>query len=795
MINNNKVQQRLIEEEMKEAYIDYAMSVIVSRALPNVCDGLKPVHRRILYAMKDMGMLHNKPFKKCARIVGEVLGKYHPHGDTAVYDALVRMAQDFSLRYPLINGHGNFGSVDGDRAAAMRYTEARLQKMASDLLEDLDKNTVEFIDNFDASLKEPTVLPSKLPNLLINGSSGIAVGMATNMPPHNVVEALDACVAFVDNQEISVDELMKYVKGPDFPTGGIILGSNGIIKAYKTGRGSIRIRSRVEIEDNKLVISEIPYQVNKTTLIEGIVNLVKEKRVEGISDIRDESDRDGMRVVIILKKNVNPELILNQLYRLSQLEVSYGMNMLALVNNQPKTLSLFDMVKEFVSHRKEVVIRRTKFDLDKAEKRAHILEGLKVALENIDEVVRIVKSSKDVEGARRLLISTFSLSVEQSQAILDMRLHRLTSLETNKLKDEFNGLIKLIKNLREILEDENKVFKIIKDEFLEMKKKYGDERRTELLDVEEEIEDEDLIKKENVVVTVTHDGYVNRLPIETYRQQARGGKGIRATGTKDEDFVEHIFTTSTHDYLLFFSNLGRVYWNKAYSIPSGSRYAKGMNLINLLRLREDEKIRTIIPVSNFEEGFLNIITKKGLIKKTALKAYSKPRKGGIVAVNLKEGDNLVEVILTKDGEELVVATANGRAIRFKDELIRPVGRNSQGVRAIKLRKDKVIGVAIARDSLLSVTENGYGKRTDIKEYNVINRGGLGVINIKTSERNGKVIGVKSVKSEDDLMLVTKKGTLIRVSAKNISKIGRNTQGVRIMKLGAGDKVISVARVF
>jgi DNA gyrase subunit A len=795
MVENNKVQHRLIEEEMKEAYIDYAMSVIVSRALPNVCDGLKPVHRRILYAMKDMGMLHNKPFKKCARIVGEVLGKYHPHGDTAVYDALVRMAQDFSLRYPLINGHGNFGSVDGDRAAAMRYTEARLQKMASDLLEDLDKNTVEFIDNFDASLKEPTVLPSKLPNLLINGSSGIAVGMATNMPPHNVSEALDACIAFVDNQEISVDELMKYVKGPDFPTGGIILGSNGFIKAYKTGRGSIRIRSVVDIEDNKLVISEIPYQVNKTTLIEGIVNLVKEKRVEGISDIRDESDRDGMRVVIILKRNVNPELILNQLYRLSQLEVSYGMNMLALVNNQPKTLSLFDMVKHFVFHRKEVVIRRTQFDLEKAEKRAHILEGLKIALENIDEVVRIVKSSKDVEGARRLLMSKFSLSEKQSQAILDMRLHRLTSLETNKLKDEYNELVKLVKKLREILADENKVFTIIKDEFLEMKKKYGDDRRTELLDVEEEIEDEDLIKKENVVVTVTHDGYVNRLPSETYKQQGRGGKGIRATGTKDEDFVENVFTTSTHDYLLFFSNLGRVYWSKAYSIPSGSRYAKGMNLINLLRLREGERIKTIIPVSNFEEGFLNIITKKGLIKKTALKAYSKPRKGGIVAVNLKQGDNLVEVILTKDGEELVVATANGRAIRFKDELIRPVGRNSQGVRAIKLRSDKVIGVAIARDSLLSVTENGYGKRTAIKEYSVIGRGGLGVINIKTSDRNGKVIGVKSVKSEDDLMLVTKKGTLIRVSAKNISKIGRNTQGVRIMKLKEGDKVISVARVF
>jgi DNA gyrase subunit A len=793
--NNNKVQQRLIEEEMKEAYIDYAMSVIVSRALPNVCDGLKPVHRRILYAMKDMGMLHNKPFKKCARIVGEVLGKYHPHSDTAVYDSLVRMAQDFSLRYPLINGHGNFGSVDGDRAAAMRYTEARLQKMASDLLEDIDKNTVEYIDNFDASLKEPVVLPSKLPNLLINGSSGIAVGMATNIPPHNVSEALDACIAFVDNQEISINELMKYVKGPDFPTGGIILGSNGIIKAYKTGRGSIRIRSRVDVEENKLIVSEIPYQVNKTTLIEGIVNLVKEKRIEGISDIRDESDRDGMRVVIILKKNINPELLLNQLYRLSQLEVSYGMNMLALVDNQPKTLSLFDLVKEFVFHRKRIVFRRTKFDLDKAEKRAHILEGLKIALENIDEVVKIIKSSKDVEGARKLLISTFSLSLEQCQAILDMRLHRLTSLETNKIREEYIDLIRLIKDLREILADENRIFKIIKEEFLEMKKKYGDERRTELLDVEEEIEDEDLIKKENVVVTVTHDGYVNRMPVETYRQQARGGKGIRATGTKDEDFVEHIFTTSTHDYLLFFSNLGRVYWSKAYSIPSGSRYAKGMNLVNLLRLSKDEGIRTVIPVSNFDIGYLNIITKKGLIKKTALKEYSRPRKGGIVAVNLKQGDNLVDVILTKDGEELIVATASGRAIRFKDEVIRAVGRNSMGVRAIKLRNDKVIGVDIARDSLLTITENGYGKRTDIKEYNVINRGGLGVINIKTSERNGKAIGIKSVKSEEDLMLVTKKGTLIRVSAKNISKIGRNTQGVRIMKLGAGDKVISVARVF
>ncbi|MBT3691180.1 DNA gyrase subunit A [Candidatus Woesearchaeota archaeon] len=791
----DKVQQRLIEEEMKEAYIDYAMSVIVSRALPNVCDGLKPVHRRILYAMKDMGMFHNKPFKKCARIVGEVLGKYHPHGDVAVYDSLVRMAQEFSLRYPLINGHGNFGSIDGDRAAAMRYTEARLQRLASEMLEDIDKDTVDFVDNFDASLKEPTVLPSKLPNLLINGSTGIAVGMATNIPPHNLSEVLDACIAFVDNQEVSVQELMKYVKGPDFPTGGIILGKQGIMQAHTKGKGSVKVRSKVDIEDNKLIITEIPYQVNKTTLIEGIVNLVKTKRVEGISDIRDESDRDGMRVVIILKKGVNAELILNQLYKNSQLQTSFGMNMIALVNNQPKTLNLLEMIKYFVLHRKDIVIKRTKFDLKKAEKRAHILEGLKIALENIDEVVRIIKSSKDVENARRLLIAKFSLSLEQSQAILDMRLHRLTSLETKKLNDELKELVKLIKELREILGDERKVYSIIKEEFKELKKKYGDERRTELLDVEEEIEDEDLIKKENVVVTVTHDGYVNRLPVKTYRQQGRGGTGIKATGTKEEDFVENIFTTSTHDYLLFFSNLGRVYWNKAYAIPSSSRYAKGMNLINLLRLREGERIRTIIPVSSFEEGYLNIITKKGLIKKTALKEYGRPRKGGIVAVNLKQGDNLVEVILTKDGEELVVATASGRAIRFKDSLIRPVGRNSMGVRAIKLRKDKVIGVDIARDSLLTITENGFGKRTNIKEYSTIGRGGLGVINIKTSERNGKVIGVKSVKSEDDLMLVTKKGTLIRVSAKNISKIGRNTQGVRIMKLKDGDKVISVARVF
>ena len=792
---NDNVQQKLIEEEMKESYIDYAMSVIVSRALPNVNDGLKPVHRRILYAMHKMGMLHNKPFKKCARIVGEVLGKYHPHGDTAVYDSLVRMAQNFSLRYPLINGHGNFGSVDGDNAAAMRYTEAKLKKLSSEILCDLEKETVDFVDNFDSSLKEPVVLPSRLPNLLVNGASGIAVGMATNIPPHNMSEVLDACVAFVDNQNISINELMQFVKGPDFPTGGTILGRNGILSAYNKGKGSIKIRSKVDVEDNKLIVSEIPYQVNKTNLIEGIVELVKNKKIEGISDIRDESDRKGMRIVIILKKGINPELILNQLYKHSQLQISYGMNIIALVDGRPRTLTLYDMIKEFIFHRKEVIIRRTKFDLNKAKKRAHILEGLKIALENIDEVVKTIKSSKDVDGARRLLISKFSLSLEQSQAILDMRLHRLTSLETEKLKQEFDELLKLIQELKEILSDESKIYDIIKNELNELKNKYGDERRTNFLDIEEDIEDEDLIKKEDVVVTITHDGYVNRLPLETYKQQKRGGKGIRATGTKEKDFVENLYVTSTHDYLMFFSNSGKVYWSKAYSIPSGSRYARGMNLINLLRLGDGEKIRAVIPVSEFKESYyLNMITENGLIKKTSLKEYSKPRKGGIIAINLKDGDRLVDVILTKDGEELIIASSNGKAIRFREDQIRPVGRSSMGVRGIKLVKDKVIGVDIAKDSLLTITENGYGKRTDINEYRLINRGGSGVINIKTSSRNGKVIGIKSVNGDDELIFVTKKGILIRVSAKDISKIGRNTQGVRIMKISSDDKVISLTKV-
>ena len=792
----DRIKPRLIEQEMKESYLNYAMSVIVGRALPDVKDGLKPVHKRILYAMHQMGMFHGKPSKKSARIVGEVLGKYHPHGDTAVYDSLVRMAQDFSLRYPLIKGQGNFGSVDGDSPAAMRYTEAKLSKIAEELLKDIEKDTVEFVPNFDDSLKEPLTLPAKFPNLLVNGSSGIAVGMATNMAPHNITEILDAITEQINNPEIEFEELLNFVKGPDFPTGAQILGTNGIRKAYQTGIGSVKVRAVCGIEDKKIIVSEIPYQVNKTNLIESIANLVKNKKVEGIADIRDESDRNGMRIVLILKKDSNPELILNQLYRHTQLETTFGIRNLALVNNQPKILTLKQLISNFILHRKDVITKRTIFDLNKAEKRAHILLGLKKALENIDAVVKAIKASKTVDIAKKELTSQFELSIEQAVAILEMKLQKLTSLETNKIKKEYEELIKLIEELKAILEDEAKVFKIIKKEISELKAKYGDERKTKIIDVEEEIEDEDLIKKENVIVTVTHTGYVKRLPIDTYRQQNRGGKGIKATGTREEDFVENIFTTNTHSYLLFFSNLGKVYWSKAYSIPSGSRYAKGTNLINLLRLEKDERIKTIIPVEEFKESyFLNMITKKGLIKKTSLEHYSNPRKGGIIAINLKPTDSLIEVILTKDGEELIIASKNGLAVRFSEKQVRPVGRNAMGVKAIKLGKgDEVIGVDIAKESLLTITENGYGKRTDINDYRLINRGGKGVINIKTSSRNGKVVGISSVTGDEDLIFVTKNGILIRTSTKNISKIGRNTQGVRIMKLKDGDKVISIAKI-
>ena len=792
---SDNLKPRLISQEMKESYINYAMSVIVGRALPNVNDGLKPVHRRILYAMHDLGMVHNKPSKKSARIVGEVIGKYHPHGDSAVYDSLVRMAQDFSLRYPLIKGQGNFGSIDGDSPAAMRYTEAKLDKVAEELLKDIEKDTVDFVPNFDDQLKEPSVLPAKLPNLLINGSSGIAVGMATNMPPHNISETISAIISQVDNPEITDEELMQKIPGPDFPTGGQILGRNGIIKAYKTGRGIVKVRGVCEVQENKIIISEIPYQVNKTTLIETIANLVRNKKVMGISDIRDESDRKGMRVVILLKRDANGELILNQLYRHTQLAGTFGINNLALVNDQPRTLSLKEIIFNFIKHRRTIITRRTQFDLNKAETRAHILIGLKKALENIDQVVKTIKQSENVALAKEGLKTNFELSEEQSKAILEMKLQKLTSLETNKITEEYTGLLKLISELKEILENESRISEIIKTDLEEMDNKYGGERRTEIIDIDEAIDDEDLIEKEDCVVTVTHKGYVNRLPTDTYRQQARGGKGVRATGTREEDFVENLFTTNTHDYLMFFSNTGKVYWSKAYTIPSGSRYSKGMHLVNLLNLQKDERIKSIIPIAKFEESwYLNMVTKNGLIKKTSLKEYSNPRKGGIIAINLKEGDSLIEVILTQDGEELIVASKGGMAVKFKGDQIRPVGRNSMGVRAIRLVDDEVIGVTRANDTLLTITENGYGKRTKVDDYRLINRGGKGVINIKTSERNGKVAGVRSVTDKDDLIFVTQNGILIRTSAKDISTIGRNTQGLRIMKLNDGDKVISVAKV-
>jgi DNA gyrase subunit A len=788
-----EIKQRLLETELKESYIDYAMSVIVGRALPDARDGLKPVHRRILYAMYKMGLLHNKPFKKCARVVGEVLGKYHPHGDSAVYESLVRMAQSFSLRYPLIRGQGNFGSIDGDPPAAMRYTESKLSSLAEELLADIDKETVDFVPNFDDSLEEPVVLPSKIPNLLINGSYGIAVGMATNIPPHNLNEIVDATLNVIDNPDIEILDLMEFVKGPDFPTGGIILGNTGIRSALMTGKGHLKIRGVCEIEEKKIIISEIPYQVNKTTLIEAIANLVRSKRIEEISDIRDESDRVGMRVVIELKRNANAELVLNQLYKFTQLQVSMGINCLALVKGEPKILNLKELIENFLIHRVEVITKKTKFELDKAEKRAHILEGLKIALENIDPIIKTIKLSKDVTIAKSSLITDFELTDIQAQAILDMKLQKITSLETNKLREEYGGLTKLIIELKDILSKKSRIFQIIKDELAEIKKKYGNKRLTNIEDFEEEIEDEDLIKKEKVVITLTSDGYLNRLPVETYREQRRGGKGIKAMGTKEEDFVRDIFVSSTHDYLLCFTNKGKIYWLKTYKIPSSSRYSKGSNVVNLLGLQKDENINAIIPIKEFsEDKFLIMATQSGLVKKTSLKLYSKPRKTGIIGIKLRENDKLISVKLTDGTEELLMASSNGMAVRFNESQVRASGRSSLGVRGIRLAKgDKVVDMEIAKGDCLSISEKGYGKRTSINNYRLIKRGGKGVINIKTSDRNGKVIGVKCVSEDRDVMFITKNGILIRTGISNISKIGRNTQGVRLMKLNSGDSVKAI----
>ena len=796
-----KVVPVAIEEEMKRSYIDYAMSVIVGRALPDVRDGLKPVHRRILYAMYELGLFHNRPYKKSARIVGEVLGKYHPHGDSAVYDALVRMVQDFSLRYPLIDGQGNFGSIDGDAPAAMRYTEARLAEIAEEMLADIDKDTVDFVPNFDESLREPSVLPAKLPNLLVNGSSGIAVGMATNIPPHNLCEVCDAIALLIDNPDASLEELMQVIKGPDFPTGAFILGREGIIKAYSTGRGTLRLRGRTHVEREKrrkrIIITEIPYMVNKAKLIESIADLVRNKKIEGISDIRDESDREGMRIVLELRRNASAKVILNQLYKNTQLETTFGIINLVLVDGEPRVLNLRDTILEFIKHRKQVVTRRTRFELEKAEKRAHILEGLLIALKNIDAVIKLIRGSPGVAEAKAKLMERFSLSEVQAQAILDMRLQKLAKLEREKLAEEHRRLLKEIERLRSLLASEKRILQVVKRETLELKKKYGDERRTEIVANAREISLEDLIAREEMVVTITQGGYIKRLPVSTYRQQRRGGRGIVGVEAK-EDQVKDIYVASTHDYMLFFSNRGKVYWRKVYEIPTAGRYSRGKAMVNLIEEAAEERITATLAVSDFsEERYVFFATKLGRVKKTPLSAFGNPRKGGILAISLDEGDELVEVELTDGRQEVLLATRYGKAIRFSEQDVRPMGRAAKGVTGITLRrKDEVVGVEVVKPgtTILAVTENGYGKRTPIEEYPLQRRGGKGVINIIPSVRNGLVVGVLSVLDSDEVVLTSAKGVVIRLKAKEISVMGRNTQGVRLMKLEEGDRVVAIAKV-
>jgi len=799
-----RIRPRPIEREMKESYLDYAMSVIVGRALPDVRDGLKPVHRRILYAMNEMGLTHNKPYKKSARVVGEVLGKYHPHGDMAVYDALVRMAQDFSLRYPLIDGQGNFGSIDGDSPAAMRYTECRLSPIAEEMLKDIDKDTVDFMDNFDASLKEPVVLPGAFPNLLVNGSSGIAVGMATNIPPHNLSEVVDAIVALIDNPDLEPMDLMEYIRGPDFPTGGIIYGLAGVQQAYHTGRGQIKVRARAHFEEDKkggkkrIIVTELPYMVNKAHLLETIAKLVKDKKIDGITDLRDESDRQGMRVVIELRRDVIPEVVLNQLYAHTQMETTFGVINIALVDGKPRVLNLKEMISEFIKHRQRVVRRRTEYELRKAEERSHILEGLLTALENLDEVIRIIRRSPSADEASQSLMKRFLLTAVQAKAILDMRLHRLTGLERQAVVDEHRALQEKIKEYREILSDEKNILRIIKEESLEIKRKYGDERRTEIEENPQEISYEDLIAVEDVVVTITNTGYIKRTPVATYRAQHRGGVGLKGMETKEEDYVVDAFVTSTHDYILFFTNFGRVYWLKAYKIPPGGRHSRGKAIVNLLpRLADGEKIQAAIPVKEFsEDKYLVFATRRGKVKKTPLSSYSRPRITGIRAINLVEGDELVDVKITDGTKEIILATRNGMAVRFHESEIRPMGRTAAGVRGIRLRDgDEVVAMAVVDedDVLLTITENGYGKRTPVREYRKTHRGGVGVITIKTAGRNGPVVNVLKVRDDDYLLLTTKQGMIIRIPVNTIRMVGRNTMGVRVMRLKPGDKLITAAK--
>ena len=800
-IEGEKIIERDIEKEMKTAYIDYAMSVIVARALPDVRDGLKPVHRRILYAMHEDGITSDKPYRKCANTVGSVLGRYHPHGDAAVYDAMVRMAQDFTMRYMLIDGHGNFGSIDGDGAAAMRYTEARMSKISNYMMADIEKNTVNFMPNYDDRLQEPMVLPAQIPALLINGSSGIAVGMATNIPPHNLNEVIDGIIKIITEDDVTDEDLMKIIKGPDFPTGALILGKEGIKEAYTTGRGKVILRAETEIEEmsgnrQRIVVSSLPYQVNKAKLIQNISELVIEKKIEGISDIRDESDRtEKVRIVIELKRDANAQVILNRLYKHTQMQDTFGVIMLALVNGEPKVLTLRQCLDCYINHRKEVVLRRTQFELEKAEARAHILEGLKIALDNIDEVIEIIRSSYD--DAKERLMARFGLSEIQSQSILDMRLKTLSGLQREKIDNEYNELMKLIAYLKEVLGSEKLVFDIIKKELVEIKEKFGDSRKTKIVAAEGEFEIEDLIKEEQAVITLTHFGYIKRVPIDTYKSQKRGGKGITGTATREEDFVKQIFTASTHDTLLFFTNQGKVYRLKGYEIPEAGRTAKGTAIVNLLSLGRGEKISAVITISNFADGkYLLMATKKGMIKKTSLSEYSAVRKSGLQAITLKNEDELIDVRMTDGQDNVVLVTREGICITFKEEDVRPIGRTGQGVIGIKLDdEDVVIGmepiVSNSKATLLAITENGFGKRTELDEYRVQTRGGRGVITYKITPKTGKLIGIRIATDMEDVMLITNSGTIIRLKVKDISILGRSTQGVTLMRTTEECKVVSI----
>ena len=798
---DGKIIEKDIEKEMREAYIDYAMSVIVSRALPDVRDGLKPVHRRILYSMHEDGITSDKPYRKCANTVGSVLGRYHPHGDSSVYDAMVRLAQDFSMRYMLIDGHGNFGSVDGDGAAAMRYTEARMSKIAEYMLTDIEKNTVDFMPNYDDRLQEPTVLPARIPALLANGSSGIAVGMATNIPPHNLTELIDGIIKIIDEDNVTDEELMTVIKGPDFPTEGIILGLEGIKQAYTTGKGKITLRAETEIEEmsgnrQRIIVSSLPYQVNKANLIKTISDLSKERKVEGISECRDESDRkDKVRVVIELKRDANPQVVLNQLFKHTQMQTTFGIIMLALVNGVPKILTLRQCLDCYIDHRKDVILRRTQFDLDKALARAHILEGLKIALDNIDEVINIIRNSYD--DAKERLMERFGLTDIQAQAILDMRLRTLSGLQREKIEEEYNQLMELIAHLRDILNSERLVYDIIKEELLEIRDKFGDERKTKIVAAEGEIDVEDLIKEEQTVVALTHFGYIKRMPIDTYKSQRRGGKGITGISTREDDFVKQIFTASTHDTILFFTNKGKLYHLRGYEIPEAGRTAKGTAIVNLLSLDAGEKVSAVIPIQNFAEGkYLLMATKNGLIKKTALKEYDSTRKTGLQGITLKEDDELIGVRLTDGQDNVVLVTRNGMCITFDEKDVRPIGRVSQGVIGIRLDEDdEVIGmesvISGGKATLLAITENGFGKRTELDEYRVQNRGGKGVITYKITPKTGKLVGVRIASEEDDVMLITDTGTIIRINVKDISVLGRSTQGVTLMRTSDGGKVVSM----